>query len=473
MDHFRAWYRRALGVREIEESALLQLLFYVITLSFFVTFYGWVEKSYVSITTYVQGTHVCPPYFPSCGDFYFLEALPYGYSQSAFYVFLFLVLGYGVFSAYRKDWVSAHQALLVAFTWKVIWGFLLTYGVTGNFDYYDLVLACVWLFLREKEYFSKLSFVFLYVLASTIKIDEGWIFANYFNSLFTGAPVFGSGPWLLLFTNLLIVMQMLGSWLLLSRNTLVQQGALVYFMLFHIYSGILVNYRYITVSIPALFVLFFQPKPFAVLGVRRSTIAGYLFLLCMLMGQMVGVLIPGNQKETLEGNYYGLYMFEANHQCISTATIFRTGGDEPVVQVRESHVANNRCDPYRYWFPLQTRCERDSAVERIAWTFDHSINGAPYRRIVDVPDACTLTYSPLAHNAWIRLDDDAPTQDIPVYKNGYAVALDERIKIEPEIIVNDALLARLTSLYWVLWVLSVLGLVGAVGYASVWRKNNA
>ncbi len=471
MVDFHALYRRTFGIKEIEESTLLHLLFYVISLSFFVTFYGWVEKSYVSVMTYVQGTHVCPPYFPSCGDFYFLEALPNGYSQSAFYIFLFLTLGYGVYAAYKKDWVSAHQALLIAFTWKIIWGFLLTYGVTGNFDYYDLVLAFVWLFLREKEYFAKLSFVFLYVLASTIKIDGGWIFGNYFNSLFTGAPIFGEGPWLLILTNALIVMQMLGSWLLLSRNALLQQGALIYFMFFHIYSGILVNYRYITVSIPALFVLFFQPKPFVVQGVRKATIAGYAFLLFMLAGQLVGILIPGNQKETLEGNFYGLYMFEANHQCISSAAVYREGKMEPTLMNRESHVANNRCDPYRYWFPLQTLCARDSTVERIVWTFDHSINGSPYRRIVDVPDACALTYETLSHNAWIRLGDEAPEQDIPVYKNGYAITLDDRIKIAPKIITNEPLLERLSAFYWVLWVISILGFIGTIAYVSLRRRR--
>src|SRR5262245_43072974 len=87
MSDFPRTYRRFFALREMENSLLLELLFYAISFSFFVAFYGWLDGSFVSVTPFVGGTHVCPPYFPSCGELYFLEALPYGYSHSAFYVF--------------------------------------------------------------------------------------------------------------------------------------------------------------------------------------------------------------------------------------------------------------------------------------------------------------------------------------------------------------------------------------------------
>ena len=463
----RERYYRLFAIHEIEGSAILQLLFYVISLSFFVTFYGWVERGLISITTFEIGTHICPPYFPSCGNLYFLEALPYGYSQSAFYVFLFLVLGYGVYSAYRRDWVSAHAALLLCLVWKIIWAFVLTYGVTGNFDYYDMAFAFLLLFAREKEYFAKVTFVFFYVLASSIKIGDGWIFANYFNGLFTSSPIFGPA-YLPAFTNLLIVMQMVGCWLLLSKNKIVQRSALVYFLLFHIYSGIIVNYRYITVSVPTLFVLFSNPSEFHVKRINRTTLFGYLFLLFLLCSQLIAILTPGDHKKTLEGNYYGLYMFEANHQCISETAIYRKDA-EPVVTKRENHVANNRCDPYRYWFPLTTLCARDASVERIAWTFDHSINGGAYERIVDVEDACTLTYRAIGHNEWIQIDQPK-ILDIPVYKTGFANPLDSRIQVSAVPIKNEPLLEDITTAYWALWITSLSFAFGALAYAHVKRQ---
>lgn len=463
----RSRYYHFFGIHEIESSPILQLLFYVLSLSFFVTFYNWVERDLISISTFNAGTHVCPPYFLTCGDWYFLQSLPYGYSQSAFYVTLFLALGYGVYSAYRRDWAVAHAVILVCLTWKFIWAFFLTYGTTGNFDYYDMGLAVVWLFFREKEYFAKITFVSYYVLASSIKIDGGWIFGNYFNSLFTGAPIFAQ-PYLPIFTNLLIVMQMVGSWFLLSNKKFVQRSAFIYFLLFHTYSGIIVNYRYITISIPALFVLFSNPERFAVKRISKATVAGYAFLLLLLCGQLIGIVTPGDQKKTLEGNYYGLYMFEANHQCISRSTIFRDGA-EPATTTLENHVANKRCDTYRYWHPLKTRCERDPTIERIAWTFDHSINGGPYERIVDTPNACTLTYTPLGHNEWIRIEKPAVV-DRPVHKTGFVYPLDARIKIPVEIVENDVLLGQMKNLYWSLWVASIAFACATLAFVHMQKK---
>ncbi len=460
-------YHRLFALHEIETSEILQLLYYVVSFSFFVTFFLWIERSVISISTFQSGGHVCPPYLPSCGEYYFLQALPYGYTQSAFYVFLFLVLGYGVYSAYRKNWVAAHGALLVCLVWKVVLGFFLTYGVLGNFDYYDMILASVWLFMREKEYFAKITFVFLYVLASSIKIDGGWIFANYFNSLFTGAPIFAA-PYLPFFTNILIAMQMIGSWFLLSSNSKLQKAAFFYFLLFHAYSGIIVNYRYIAISIPALFVLFSQPGHFQIQKVSKTTLLGYGFLFLLICGQLIGILTPGDQKKTLEGNYYGLYMFEANHQCISETTTYRKDA-EPVVTSRENHVANNRCDPYRYWFPLKTLCTRDSIIERIAWTFDHSINGGAYERIVDVEDACALTYRAIGHNDWIQIDKPE-FLGTPVYKTGFGYNLNSQIKVPPEIIIDDPLLEKIKLAYWILWSASLAFACGALIYVHLRKR---
>lgn len=128
-------------------------------------------------------------------------------------------------------------------------------------------------------------------------------------------------------------------------------------------------------------------------------------LLCL---QLMPVFIQGDEKLTLEGNKYGLYMFEANHQCISTTRIFFHDG-KVRTDKRESKSARDRCDPYRVWFHIKNKfCERMPGGVRVAWTFDHSINGGPFLRIVDVEDVCTLSYHALKHNAWIRTERDKP-----------------------------------------------------------------
>src|SRR5262249_17050091 len=157
---------------------------------------------------------------------------------------------------------------------------------------------------------------------------------------------------------------------------LYQRIALCYFMLFHIYSGILVGFRYPTVAFGMLVILFalstqetYRPVP-----LTRRALAGWYFVAVLFILQFIAIAIPGDQKLTLEGNYYGLFMFEANHQCVSDAMIYYKDGTSKEVK-SQSYDSTWRCDPYGYWFGLHNRCLRDETIDHIAWTFDHSIDG--------------------------------------------------------------------------------------------------
>lgn len=456
-------YKKLFFIEEIEESKILQVLFYVISLSFFVTFYAWNNSNVISISSVIRGINICPPYFQSCGSYYFLESLPYGYTQGFFYVILFLIISFGLLSAMKNDWENAHKTILAGFIWKIVFIFIFTYGVGGNFDYYDLFLAFVFLFLKYKELFAKLLFITFYFAASTIKIHEGWIFGNYLNSTILGAPFFGE-QLLPIFTNIVILMQIVGCWFLFSKNEKVQRIAFIYFFLFHLYSGIIVNYRYITISLTSLVVLFGynfkilkidQPTFLSILPISKKTFFGYLFLVSVLLLQSIAILIPGDQKKTLEGNYYGLYMFEANHQCESLALITYKNGSLKELRGGNS-IANNRCDPYRYWYPLKVLCERDETIKKINWTFDHSINGHKFQRIVDEDNACTLTYKNLEHNAWIKLEDEAVALDKPVYKNGYSRNIYPESRNIPTNPVKSPYLGQIESAYWILWISTLI-----------------
>ena len=470
-------YRKIFALEEIEQTKNLQYLYYIISASFFVTFFDWIKRSDISIKAFSDGLNVCPPYFQSCGKLYFLQDLPYGYTQNYFYVGLYILLLLGLYSAASGKWVRAHQVLLTLFSWKVIWIFFLTYGMGGNYDYYDMILAFCFLFLRHKLYFAKLSFVWMYFMASTIKFHEGWIFGNYLNSLYGGAPIFSEKllPW---FSNLVIFMQVVGAWFLLSKNKVLQRLSFLYFLTFHIYSGFIVSYRYITVSVTAL-VLLFSHLPlfsqeredfFQIKKVNKSAVFGYLFLIFLFCGQMLAIVIPGDQKKTLEGNYYGLYMFEANHQCISQAQIFYLDGRVERYD-RQNVIANNRCDPYRYWYVLKNKCN-SSEIGYISWTFDHSINGHSFERIVDVQDVCKLKYSTFIHNSWILLDGQAKSLSIPVFKNPYGENISQSYLSEfSQSINNPLLLNKLKVIYTVLWLVILFVIISMFWKAQF--KNKA
>jgi hypothetical protein len=304
--------------------------------------------------------------------------------------------------------------MLILWITKVLILYVLTQDFAANYDYYDVALLFVILFLPYKLFFARLTFVLFYFLASTIKIHEGWILGSYFTTLVTGMPIFGNlfAP---ILSNLVIGMQTAGSWFLMSKNMLYQRIALAYFMLFHIYSGILVGFRYPTVAFGLLIILFAlsTKETHQEVPLTRRALAGWYFIAVLFVLQFIAIAIPGDQKLTLEGNYYGLFMFEANHQCVSTATIYHTDGTTTTSK-KESYDSTWRCDPYGYWFTLHNECGRDPSIARIAWTFDHSIDGEPFYRIVDVPDACALSYAPFSHNAWIKLPPEAQIVGYPV-----------------------------------------------------------
>jgi hypothetical protein len=326
------------------------------------------------------------------------------------------MLGIGYF-IYKQEWVLAHMLLLILWIWKFFVLFVLTQEFASNYDYYDMILLFIVLFVPYKLFFAKLAFVWLYFLAATIKIHEGWVLGTYFTALQAGLPIFGNA-FAPVITSIVIFMQMIGCWFLLSARVIWQQTAFWYFFLFHLFSTVLVGFRYPTVSLVMLIILFGISRVTPHTPLTRRSLVGWLFLLILLGIQLYPIaMIRGDQKVTLEGNKYGLYMFEANHQCVSEFTVYFTDGSTEE-QRATSALARNRCDPYVYWFRLHNTCVRDPRIAAIAWTFDHSVNGSPFYRIVDVPDVCTLSYRAFRHNEWIRLPPDE-TQIIGYPRKNY------------------------------------------------------
>jgi len=398
---FLFWYGRLFSVKEIEESSVLQWFFGATLFTFFVAFSSWIKSSRITVEAVAQNVHTCWPYFQSCGDWYFLSALPDGYSQTTLYMLFFGLMIFIVYLMWKRDWLFAHMLMAVLFVWEFLIIFVLSYSFNGNYDYYHIVLTFILLFLPLKLFFLKLIFVLLYFLAVTIKIHEGWILGTYFSALKTGLPLFPDSITPLI-TNIAIFMQVVGAWFLLGSNKLLQRVVLFYFVVFHLYSGILVGYRYPATVLPGLLILFGPMYTVTKVHFSKKSTVGWTLVILLFVFQFLSLIIPGDEKITLEANEYGLYMFEANHQCVSRATVYTNDGKQTTLE--EEYIrALNRCNPYKTWFTLQQLCrEIPEQFDRIEWQFDHSINGGPFYRIVDTKDVCALEYTILGHNEWIQ-----------------------------------------------------------------------
>ncbi|NQV93103.1 hypothetical protein HQ403_01235 [Candidatus Kaiserbacteria bacterium] len=398
---FFALYRKIFSIKEIEESSLLQWVFGATLFSFFITFQSWIGSSGITTEAFLNNDYVCWPWFQGCGEWYFLSALPYGYSQTIFYMAIFGAMVLITYLMWRRDWVLAHLLTTVLFLWKALVMLVLTYGMAGNYDYYHLVFAFVLLFLPLKIFFLKLTLVLFYFLASTIKFHEGWVLGTYFSALKTGLPIFPDGT-IPFWTNMVIFMQVIGSWFLLSSNKVLQRTALFFFVTFHLYSGTIVQFHYPAIVLPTLLILFGPMYTHQKVPLNKKAIAGWSLVAVLFILQLSSVVIPGDEKITLEGNKYGLYMFEANHQCKSLVSIYDKEGEVYSFN-RESSLSRHRCDPYKLWFSVQQICKRsEDNIDHVEIVFDHSINGGPFYRIVDEQNACDLEYKALQHNEWIK-----------------------------------------------------------------------
>lgn len=405
---------RWFSLHEIRDDLVVRWFGGAILLGYIVTFENWAGSGGTTTAALNRGSVLCWPFLPNCADWLWLQLPPFGYSQNIFYAVL---LGLIVMAAWGLVTNRIRLAHLCFGLLLLAKGYLMlqNYNFKGNFDYYHNAFAIIYLFLPHKRFFGSLSLPLFYYLSTVAKLHPSWTLGNYFTPMTLGLPLFpiGSEP---IPTNLLIFMEMVMGWFLFSHRPRLQQAMFWFFVAFHLYSSILVGYRYPVTVLPVLLVLF-GPffKPFKQIPLGRDSIPGWSLVGLLFFLQFIGPAIPGDEKLTAEGNFYGLYMFEANHQCQATAT---DGMGIPLKTVRDS-MPRNRCDPWEFLQLAQQRyCQNPRIIKPVGLEILHSINGGPFYQIVKEPDVCALTFKPFGKNDWIKDATTAPAVGRP-YMNFY------------------------------------------------------
>ncbi|MSU73810.1 hypothetical protein EXS56_01590 [Candidatus Kaiserbacteria bacterium] len=440
------WYQSFFSIAEIRGNPTLQWAFGAMLFYFYVTFDSWIISSAVTVQN--AGNAVCWPHFQNCGWLYFLNNLPSGYSQTTFYMALYTVMLLIIYCMWKKRWTAAHALMLILFVWKAFVGYFLSYGILGMYDDYHLILTAALLFIPHKEYFLKLLFVVLYFVSATIKFHPAWVLGTYFTSLQSGLPLFPDAL-MPLITGSVILEQVVGCWFLMSKNKVAQRLAFGYFLIFHLYSGVLVLYNYPSATLPALIILFgpmyrYQRPPLSWKAVGGWTLVGLMFVF-----QMPSWIPDADTLRITDGNNrYGMWMFDANHQCVTTVKYYYRPGIKLVKassevasgescanfecvtksetyeenggwvkEIRlESPVSWKRCDPYEKWALQKNKCT--GRVAHVSMQLDHSINGGPFYRIIDEQNICELQYHVFGQNTWIQAPPEAPAVGTPL-KNVY------------------------------------------------------
>ena len=402
---------------DFKDSVLYALCFLLIvdlwnTLLFFGSN---ILKLQITKAQVLSNSAVCPPYFQDCLSLYVFDVPPDGYSQNIVLAGIGGLVFLALFFLYTRDFVRFSYCIAIPLFCKILIVYFLTYLVPGNYNVLGIFFGLILLFSIHKIFFLRILMVSFYLCASVLKVHSGYLTGTVFSSLALGLPLVPDIvlPYVGIIFLLICIIPPL---CLLAPSKRIRLVALFILTVFHVYSASVVGQRYVVLVLPILWLLFyFKEESFVCNKQYLKDWGGIIIISCMLLLQCLPLFIQGDERLTGEGYRYGYYMYDGNHQCVSTKKIVLDNGEIRNL-VWENKKAMFACDPYEEWYKIKRWCDLEK-VRNIEWTYDHSLNGAPYRRIVDVKNACELTYHPFSHNEWIR--EDGATIDKKVIKNSF------------------------------------------------------
>ncbi len=392
---------RIFHTSEIANSNSLYIAAWVLLFGWYLEFSFWSQYSDFTRNAVMEGRQLCWPFFQSCGSWYFLTVPPLSNLQGAVYALLFALLVWAGFLLIRHRFEAVYALFLVFFAWETL-VMLMSMRLSVNYWYFHFLYAALFLFARYKLQFLRVGAVLLYFLSGLLKLNESWLSAGYFNALQDGL-YFIPHALMPLATNSIIFMELVLVWFLFYPDRRVRLSVLGVLALFHTYSAVFVGLRYPSIVLPMVLALFFagEQAPWSWKPLKYL-FAGGLILLLVCAVDAVPYTIPGPSRVTGEGNKFGVYMFDSNYQCTSVATTHYKNGTSEVATSTSTY-SIQRCDPYAVWFYLKQLCLLNPDITSTVLTFDTSVNGSPFMRIVDTPNACALSYKPFTHNSWILI----------------------------------------------------------------------
>ena len=397
----KTWYENFFSIHEIQKEKSLQWVYFSLLINLLIEFKSWNFQNWWMTTndTY-NGKQICHPYFLNCQDYFFFQSIHGGFSQTLFYTILLIFFILAFNSAIKKNWTLAHFSMLPLLLWKTFVELFFTYSPSLVFPHFLIPLGFLILFTKNKLFFLRATLSLLYFWSAYTKFHDSWIVGSYFSSLKYGLPLIPDFliPWI---TNAVIGFEIFASWTLLSQNSKVRKGSLILWVLFHIYSAILVGYRYPILCLPLVISLFRSPYKLEYPSFRLKFFPGWIIMALVFLSNSSQWLYKEDQKITLEGVKFHVAMFDANHQCRSERQfIYKDGSTKKII--RNSKGSMGRCNPYYNWFHNWVACNNEAQLSRIEWRFHSSINGGPFYTIVDTPNSCHLKYNIVSHNEWIK-----------------------------------------------------------------------
>ena len=244
---------------------------------------------------------VCWQFFSGCQPF--TRILFLGLSNALIIYGALSTICAGLF--FLKKQKIAYYLFLTLSLFKIIVQ-LSDYRFMGNYHYMSNIINFAFLFLPCKKDIIKLFIVLFYMAAGVIKFNLDW---------FSGAaltnPSVLSGRWLILSCAYVVLLELVLSLGLLSKNKKYFYFVLVQVCLFHLFSWHIVGYFYPLIMFSLISIYFLSTETF-VFPTQRINL---FFVGLFLFAQMLPLFFDLNSSLTNKYRVYALNMLDAYSQC--------------------------------------------------------------------------------------------------------------------------------------------------------------
>ena len=396
-------------IQEISSHKSLSWYGIFLSLIHVVTFFLWHNNAFIHQYLPKTANSLCWPQIPFCDVLKVFSPLGvhillYAYLvMSLLTIFLFLK---------RKTVIYAYWLFLIINLLK-LYMFLMDYHLLNSSHYLPFLVSFVFLFIRKKIFFSALLISCFYLFTGLLHIkNPSWLMELAF-SRNTWFPSFVHENIRLFICFYVLCLEMIGA-LFLVLNTRWRAFIYVQFILFYSVSYFITGYFHpaVFLSLLSLFVLKDYFKEKYKISNLREAVPGVVFVSFVILGSLLGFLIPGNGNLTKEGRLYALTMSSPRMYCDSHIVLHFKGKtlQEHFPKYRE-YSLSLRCDPYIDWYKIKKICayyKNDPDFIDLDWSFDSRLSySLDYSRLVEEKSVCSknLKYSSWRKNDWIKKPD--------------------------------------------------------------------
>lgn len=450
---FRARLDAAFHGQEVDHDPRLKIICGCLLFYFHMTFNAWREQA-VSLSTLGNEVFNYAP-APLLENFRWLIFMDQFQTQTWLYAQGMLAL-FGLFSLFYLRSSRVALGLLGWLFVNKVYFYMADFRLFSNFHHFHLLYTLVFLISSDKLRFFRGALVVSYFLSGLVKLTPSWLFGEYFNALPEKLPLLPKLDWLVTTATVsVIVLEFLGPLCWFTRVRWLRGLSFGAFIVFHLYSGVIVGFWYTTLMLPLVAAAFLGFKEPLHAGYRftRRHLATFGIFTIALCGGFYHLFIPGDVRLTGEGRYFGLFMFDANH-AVRFQVRIRKGDQMWVVQVyrrwwhahapealdsgiRSARYRDERLeetfevngpirdggeiifnpdyftaarmriggDPYLYYFYTRELVRRHQP-DRVSIRLDRRLDGHPeFVTLLNIPDFADLdpSYNSFTRNEWIQL----------------------------------------------------------------------